>query len=433
MKKIMILLLPLILFWGGCDRNSRIIGYWASDVNLTITSLKKLMADSSDIFEKERYRMYIESLEKGEGLEHMPLALQSKFIIKIEGNGKMIFFMNDSKKVGSYSTKSSSKIIGNLGGRFSMTLDGEALRMIPLGQLDLETGFPIIFSRTSPPVSEVQPEEPHAKTKPLEPVTVSPNLKYEIKDGMVTITDCVEKVSGELTIPATIEGKPVTGIGWRAFYNCTSLTNITIPDSVISIGSGAFSKCINLTSITIPDGVTSIGRGAFYSCTNLTNIIIPDSVTIIGRGAFLGSESLKTITIPDKIKSIADDTFSNCRSLTSITIPENVTSIGKFAFSDCTNLTSITIPDSVTSIGRGAFTRCTNLTSITIPNSVTSIGFGVIYACNSLTAVTFLGHAPEVENAIFRNATPTIYRKPEAKGWGDTFGGRPVKLISAKP
>ena len=281
MKKIMILLLPLILFWGGCDRNSRIIGYWASDVNLTITSLKKLMADSSDIFEKERYRMYIESLEKGEGLEHMPLALQSKFIIKIEGNGKMIFFMNDSKEVGSYSTKSSSKIIGNLGGRFSMTLDGEALRMIPLGQLDLETGFPIIFSRTSPPVSEVQPEEPHAKTKPLEPVTVSPNLKYEIKDGMVTITDCVEKVSGELTIPATIEGKPVTGIGWRAFY----------------------------------------------SCTNLTNIIIPDSVTIIDRGAFLGSESLKTITIPDKIKSIADDTFSNCRSLTSITIPENVTSI----------------------------------------------------------------------------------------------------------
>ena len=83
----------------------------------------------------------------------MPLTLQSKTIIKIEDNGKMIIFMNDSKQFGTYSTKSSSKIIGNLGGRFSMTLDGEALRMMPLGQLDLETGFlPVMFSRTSPPV-----------------------------------------------------------------------------------------------------------------------------------------------------------------------------------------------------------------------------------------------------------------------------------------
>ena len=238
--------------------------------------------------------MYIESLEKGEGLEHMPLALQSKFIIKIEGNGKMIFFMNDSKKVGSYSMKSSSKIIGNLGGRFSMTLDGEALRMIPLGQLDLETGFPIIFSRTSSLVSVVHPEEPYTETKPLESVTVSPNLRYDIKDGMVTITGCVEKVSGELTVPATIEGKPVTSIGERAFFNFTFLTSITIPDSVTSIG----------------------------------------------------------------------DSFS---------------------------------------------------------------------LCSYLTAVIFLGDAPKVGNDGFLGATPTIYRKPEAKGWGDTWGGRPVKLISEKP
>ena len=329
MKKIMILLLPLVLFWGGCDRNSRIIGYWASDVNLTIKSLKKLMADSSDIFEKERYRMYIESLEKGEGLEHMPLALQSKFIIKIEGNGKMIFFMNDSKKVGSYSTKSSSKIIGNLGGRFSMTLDGEALRMIPLGQLDLETGFPIIFSRTSPPVSEVQPEEPHAKTKPLEPVTVSPNLKYEIKGDEVTITGCDKKALGALIIPVTIEGKPVT-----------------------SIGISAFEKCTNLTSITIPDSVTSIRRYA----------------------------------------------FARCSSLKSITVPDSVTSIDNWTFRDCTNLMSVTIGNSVTSIGEAAFYKCSSLTSVTIPNSVTS-----------------------------------IYRNPETKGWGDTWGGRPVELITEKP
>ena len=138
---------------GVKTADSKIAGYWVSDVKLTIKNLKALKASSSDDFEKRIYGENIESLEKGVGLEQMPLTLQSKTIIKIEDNGKMIIFMNDSKQVGTYSTKSSSKIIGNLGGRFSMTLDGEALRMMPLGQLDLETGFlPVMFSRTSPPV-----------------------------------------------------------------------------------------------------------------------------------------------------------------------------------------------------------------------------------------------------------------------------------------
>ena len=138
---------------GVKTADSKIAGYWVSDVKLTIKNLKALKASSSDDFEKRIYRENIESLEKGVRLEQMPLTLQSKTIIKIEDNGKMIIFMNDSKQVGTYSTKSSSKIIGDFGGRFSMTLDGGALRMMPLGQLDLETGFlPVIFSRTSPPV-----------------------------------------------------------------------------------------------------------------------------------------------------------------------------------------------------------------------------------------------------------------------------------------
>ena len=110
-----------------------------------------------------------------------------------------------------------------------------------------------------------------------------------------------------------------------------------------------------------------------------------------------------------------------------------VTSIGDRAFAKCTNLTGITIPDSVTSIGEGAFGYCRSLTSITIPDSVTSIGAMAFLACKSLTAVTFLGDAPKVAGNAFEKASPTIYRKPEAKGWGETFGGRPVKLISEKP
>ena len=138
---------------GVKTADSKIAGYWVSDVKLTIKNLKALKASSSDDFEKRIYGENIESLEKGVGLKQMPLTLQSKTIIKIEDNGKMIIFMNDSKQVGTYSTKSSSKIIGDFGGRFSMTLDGGVLRMMPLGQLDLETGFlPVMFSRTSPPV-----------------------------------------------------------------------------------------------------------------------------------------------------------------------------------------------------------------------------------------------------------------------------------------
>ena len=132
------------------------------------------------------------------------------------------------------------------------------------------------------------------------------------------------------------------------------------------------------------------------------------------------------------VTSVEDDTFAVCDNLTSITIPDSVTSIGNYAFMGCTSLTSITIPDSVTKIGSYAFSNCINLTSITIYESVTSIGDYAFYDCRGLNTVTFLGNAPKIVPTIFSGATPTIYRKPEAKGWGDTFGDRPVKLISEK-
>ena len=110
-----------------------------------------------------------------------------------------------------------------------------------------------------------------------------------------------------------------------------------------------------------------------------------------------------------------------------------VTSIGNEAFKDCKSLTNITIGNGVTSIGDRAFISCTSLTSITIGNGVTTIGDFAFSYCNSLTAVTFLGDAPKIENDAFKQSSPTIYRKADAKGWGDTFAGRPVKLITEKP
>ena len=152
----------------------------------------------------------------------------------------------------------------------------------------------------------------------------------------------------------------VTTIGTRAFYDCTSLTSVTIPDSVTSIGNSAFAGCTSLTSVAIGSGVTSIGYEAFYGCISLTSITISNSVTSIGTRAFYYCTSLTSVTIPNGVTSIGDQTFYHCTSLTSVAIGSGVTSIGNEAFYYCTNLKSITIPpvssSPTTTIGTNVFT-----------------------------------------------------------------------------
>ena len=198
-------------------------------------------------------------------------------------------------------------------------------------------------------------------------------------------------------------GNGVTSIGYDAFSGCTGLSAVTIPDSVTDIDRGAFSGCpietavipalaanhINnrqLRVVTITSG-ESIGGSAFYGCTGLTSITIPDGVTNIGESVFSGCTGLTSITIPDGVTNIGESVFSGCTGLTSITIPYGVTNIGERAFYDCTGLTAVTIPDSVTSIGGYAFSGCAGLTSITIPCSVTSIGKQSFFGCTGLKDV----------------------------------------------
>ena len=296
----------------------------------------------------------------------------------------------------------------------------------------------------------------------------------------------------------TIPGS-VTSIGNGAFYGCNSLTIMRIPDSVTSIGDSAFQYCTGLASVyitdiaawcnisfgeyssnplyyaknlylngelvtelVIPEGVISIGGSAFSGCTSLTSVIIHEGVISIGGSAFWGCKGLTSITVPfvgatkdgtsnthfgyifgassssdnnryvpSSLKSvvitggtsIGDSAFSGCTSLTSVRLPDSVTSIGNNAFYKCESLTSIivsdnntsyksidgnlysrdgktliqyaigkkdisfTVPGSVTSIGNYAFHECTILTSVTIPDSVTSIGNYAFYRCTSLTSV----------------------------------------------
>ena len=272
-------------------------------------------------------------------------------------------------------------------------------------------------------------------------------LRYALKDTTATVVRQAENLSGNIEIPASVSYKgiiySVTSIRDYAFYNCTSLKSVTIPDSVTSIGSYAFDGCSSLTSVTIPDSVTSIGNNAFSGCDSLKSVTIGNSVTSIGDRAFSDCDSLTSVTIPDSVTSIGDWAFRGCTSLTSVTIPDSVTSIGSYAFDGCSSLddvyytsdiaswlnisfgsgsgnplyrganlylngelaTDVVIPDGVTSIGSYAFYGYTLLTSVTIPESVTSIGYGAFAYCDSLTSVTIGNGVTSIGERAFRGCT----------------------------
>ena len=217
----------------------------------------------------------------------------------------------------------------------------------------------------------------------------------------------------------------LTEIREDAFYDCSSLTSITIPNIVKWIGESAFYGCESLTSISLPESVTSIGIEAFAGCTSLTSITIPDSVKSIRYGAFEGTalydnpanwengalyindcliqldkDYVGYYTIKRKTRLIADWAFDGCTSLTSVTIPNSVTEIGWRAFEGCTSLTSVTIPNSVTWIASQAFDGCESLTSVTIPNSVTSIGWEAFSYCPSLSTINYTGTMEQWDKVI---------------------------------
>ncbi len=265
-------------------------------------------------------------------------------------------------------------------------------------------------------------------------------FKISDKDGKRYISG-YKADDAMVIIPSNIAGMPVYGIADNAFKNCTTLTSVTIPGSVMLIGNSAFYGCNSLISVTIQDGVTSIDDRAFFMCSNLTSVTIPGSVTLIGRDAFLGCSSISSITIPDSVTNIGTCAFHFCGSLTNITvdennknyssqdgvlfskdkttlikcpagnerteytIPDSVTSIGDQAFSWCSILTSMTIPNSVTSIGDNAFSGCIGLTSITIPDSVTKIGQSAFSWCDSLASITIPESVTKIGGSAFGNCT----------------------------
>ena len=229
------------------------------------------------------------------------------------------------------------------------------------------------------------------------------------------------------TLTSVTIGDSVTTIGSSAFSGCKGLTSVTIGDSVTTIGSNAFTLCEGLTGVTIPNSVTTIENYAFNGCSRLETLIIEDGSSVLdlgynaysgintgeglfydcplksvylgrniknetsqqcGYSPFYNNTTLTSVTIGDSVTTIGARAFSGCEGLTSVTISDSVTTIWSHAFSGCKGLTSLTIGNSVTSIENYAFEYCSSLTSVTIPNSVTTIGGGAFESCKGLTSVT---------------------------------------------
>ena len=224
-----------------------------------------------------------------------------------------------------------------------------------------------------------------------------------VPTGVTSIGENAISMCSSLTEITIQEG--VTSIGDRAFQFCSNLTEITIPKGVTSIGDYAFYRCSGITEITIPKGVTSIGEGAFHSCSNLTEITIPEGVTNIGNDIFSYCSSLTEIIIPKGVTSIGDGAFRGCSGITQITIPEGVASIGNDTFSKCSSLTQITIPETVTEIGEWAFRECNSLTEITIPQGVTSIGNYAFYGCSGITEITIPEGVTSIGEYVFQKCS----------------------------
>ena len=239
------------------------------------------------------------------------------------------------------------------------------------------------------------------------PAVARAQFDYTTNNGTLTVTGYTGP-GGAVAIPDTINGLPVTTIGGYVFYNRTSLTSVTIPNSVTSIGLGAFLDCTSLTSVTIPGNVTSIEGAVFSGCTSLTSVTIPGGVTGIGEGTFYRCTSLSSVRIPSGVSNIGRFAFSYCSSLTSVTIPSSVTKIDNYAFLDCTRLTSVTIPDSVTLIGDWAFRGCIGLTNVTISDSVTDIGSDAFYHCSSLANVVIPGSVTNIAYGAFSGCTSLL-------------------------
>lgn len=238
---------------------------------------------------------------------------------------------------------------------------------------------------------------------------------YTVKNGKATITKCDTSISGDVLIPTTLGGYSVYKIGYYAFFGCSNLINLTLPNGLVSIENEAFSHCSNLKSVFIPDSVMNIGSYAFYGCSSLKNVVIPNSVTSLGYLVFAGNSTLESITLPIFGEYI-NEPNSQMGNLGSVFGPDfginyswavdeeelpyyalygNYDGLEFYKRHNSfvpSTLKSVEISEGFTELRRGAFAFCDKITSITLPVSLKFIENYTFYNCSNLKDIYYNGN-----------------------------------------
>lgn len=234
---------------------------------------------------------------------------------------------------------------------------------------------------------------------------------WPYRDG-VEITGYKGNVGKTLTIPETIDGRPVRGIGYKAFKECDSLESVELPEGLETIDGYAFSGCVSLRNVYFPASLRTIESHAFCECRSLRKVTLPRNLQTIDKHAFGGCNSLAEIDFPKELKTIGDEAFWRCASLKRVVFPKGLRTIGDSAFFVCDSLVTVDFPEGLETIGSHAFWDCKSLRSVNFPRSLETIGYFAFDGC-SFAEFT----APEGSRAAewIREERPNSLKKGAAR------------------
>ena len=251
---------------------------------------------------------------------------------------------------------------------------------------------------------------------------------YAVVDGRATVTQVLNTSAEELTVPAAIQGYPVTVIGEYLCQDMSGLKAISLPEGLEEISYNAFDSCVALEEIQLPSTLTTVRDSAFFSCNSLTAISLPEKLTTLEDYAFYGCDNLTElslyrtsgidmvfdleivtkVTVMEGVTDIAESAFEYCTNLTEISLPSSLSTIRAYAFYECTSLESITIPKNVVSIGEDAFEGCVALREVVLPEGLLLLSEYAFYGCEMLESLTLPDGITSIGDSAFEGCENLI-------------------------